>query len=68
MIPILILIWLLFSEDFFLNSFFLLPLSLASEANMDHYLNLRSTSSDGTEVITMIRPGTQAGNLLSTFL
>ena len=34
---------------------------------MDHYLNLKSTSSDGTEVITMIRPGTQAGNLLSKY-
>lgn len=35
------------------------------DAGMDHYLNLKSTTSDGTEVITMIRPGTQAGNLLS---
>lgn len=32
---------------------------------MDHYLNLRSTTNNGTEVITMIRPGTHAGNLLS---
>lgn len=33
---------------------------------MDHYLNLKSTNtSDGTEVITMIRPGTKSGNLLS---
>ena len=32
---------------------------------MDHYLNLKSTASDGTEVITMIRPGTQSGNLLT---
>jgi len=32
---------------------------------MDPYLNLKSTASDGTEVITMIRPGTQSGNLLS---
>ena len=35
------------------------------EAGMDHYLNLKSTTADGTEVITMIRPGTQSGNLLS---
>ena len=32
---------------------------------MDHYLNLKSTTSNGTEVITMIRPGTHAGNLLA---
>ncbi|CAB9499861.1 Glutamate dehydrogenase 2 [Seminavis robusta] len=35
------------------------------DAGMDHYLNLKSTTSDGTEVITMIRAGTQPGNLLS---
>ena len=32
---------------------------------MDHYLNLKSTTSDGTEVITMIRPGIKSGNLLA---
>ena len=32
---------------------------------MDHYLNLKSTTADGTEVITMIRRGTESGNLLS---
>lgn len=36
-----------------------------TEAGMDHYLNLKSTTSDGAEVMTMIRPGTQSGNLLS---
>lgn len=36
-----------------------------TDAGMDHYLNLKSTTNDGTEVITMIRPGTQSGNLLS---
>jgi hypothetical protein len=32
---------------------------------MDYYLNLKSTTPGGTEVITMIRPGTQSGNLLA---
>ena len=32
---------------------------------MDHYLNLKSTTSNGSEVMTMIRPGTESGKLLS---
>lgn len=35
------------------------------EAGMDHYLNLKSTTSNGSEVMTMIRPGTESGSLLS---
>jgi len=40
-------------------------ISAIKEAGMDHYLNLKSTTSNGTEVITMIRPGTESSNLLS---
>lgn len=36
-----------------------------TEAGMEPYLNLKSTLNDGSEVLTMIRPGTQSGNLLT---